>query len=143
SCRMKLPPAIDSRVVVLFLALILIAGTLGVVSPNVFLSFLNIQSMLLQSSVIGVLSLAVAITMLTGGIDLSINATANLTAIIVAILLTTIARAEIGGLASSATAVVGILAGLLVSTACGLFNGFVIAVFGYSPILATLGTMTL
>jgi ribose/xylose/arabinose/galactoside ABC-type transport system permease subunit len=29
--------------------------------------------MLLQSSVIGLLSLAVAITMLTGGIDLSIN----------------------------------------------------------------------
>jgi len=43
--------------------------------------------MLLQSSVIGLLSLAVAITMLTGGIDLSINATANLTSITVAILL--------------------------------------------------------
>ena len=84
---MRLLRSIDSRLVTLLLAAILIAGTLGILRPDTFLSPLNINSMLLQSSVIGLLSLAVAITMLTGGIDLSINATANLTSIAVAILL--------------------------------------------------------
>ena len=82
---MRVLQSIDSRLATLLLAAILIAGTLGIVRPDTFLSPLNINSMLLQSSVIGLLSLAVAITMLTGGIDLSINATANLTSIAVAI----------------------------------------------------------
>lgn len=140
---MKLLQSIDPRLLVLSLAAILVAGTLGVLRPDVFLSSGNIQSMLLQSSVIGLLSLAVALTMLTGGIDLSINATANLTSILVAILLTSTAPAEGNGIGTLAAAALAIAAGLAIGTACGLFNGFLIAVLGYSPILATLGTMTL
>ena len=139
---MKLLLGIDSRLVILVVAFILVAGTLGWLRPEVFLSVRNIQSMLLQSSVIGILSLAVALTMLTGGIDLSINATANLTSIVVASLL---AAAIPAGASQTSTvmALLGIAAGLLVGTACGLINGALIAVLGYSPILATLGTMTL
>ena len=84
--------SLDSRLVTLLLAAILIAGTLSIIRPDVFLSSLNINSMLLQSSVIGRLSVAVAVTMLTGGIDLSINATANLTSIIVALFLSALAQ---------------------------------------------------
>jgi simple sugar transport system permease protein len=132
----------DSRLVILVIASVAIAGTLGALRPDVFLSAGNINSMLLQSSVIGLLSLAVAVTMLTGGIDLSINATANLTSIVVALLLTAMAPAETaaGGFAVTAFALV---VGLFVGLACGAFNGFLIAALGYSPILATLGTMTL
>ena len=140
---MSLPHALDSRLTVLALATVLVGATLGIMRPDVFLSAQNLQSMLLQSSVLGLLSLAVAITLLTGGIDLSVNATANLTAIIVAILLTAIAPAETGGLASLGATAVALVAGLAVGLACGLFNGFLIAVLGYSPILATLGTATL
>jgi simple sugar transport system permease protein len=134
--------SIDSRLVTLLLAAILIVGTLGMVRPDTFLSPLNINSMLLQSSVIGLLSLAVAVTMLTGGIDLSINATANVTSIVVAALLSKTIPAE-GGNATLAITAVALVVGLLVGFGCGLFNGFLIAILGYSPILATLGTMTL
>jgi simple sugar transport system permease protein len=140
---MKLFQSLDPRLVILFVAAVAIAGTLGALRPNVFLSALNINSMLLQSSVIGLLALAVAVPMLTGGIDLSINATANLTSIVVALFLTSMAPADgadVGGVAITALALV---VGLLVGGACGVFNGFLIAVLGYSPILATLGTMTL
>jgi simple sugar transport system permease protein len=140
---MKGLQSIDSRLAILVLAAILIAGTLGVIRPDTFLSALNINSMLLQSSVIGLLSLAVAVTMLTGGIDLSINATANLTSIVVAILLSAVTPAE-GSIATTlAIAALALVVGLLIGCGCGLFNGFLIAVLGYSPILATLGTMTL
>jgi simple sugar transport system permease protein len=130
----------DSRIAILLVAAIAVAGTLGALRPDVFLSALNINSMLLQSSVIGLLALAVAVTLLTGGIDLSINATANLTAIVVALFLGALAPADGGGIGLTLLAVV---VGLAVGLACGLFNGFIIAVLGYSPILATLGTMTL
>jgi simple sugar transport system permease protein len=139
---MRVLQSIDSRLATLLLAAILIAGTLGIVRPDTFLSPLNINSMLLQSSVIGLLSLAVAITMLTGGIDLSINATANLTSIAVAILLSKMVPRE-GGNVTLAITALALVVGLLVGFGCGLFNGFLIAILGYSPILATLGTMTL
>ena len=138
---MKLLQSIDSRLVILALAVVVIGGTLGALKPDVFLSALNINSMLLQTSVIGILALAVAVTMLTGGIDLSVNATANLTSIVVAMWLTAIAPGE-GGDALTIT-VLALLIGLAVGFACGLFNGFLIVVLGFSPILATLGTMTL
>ena len=139
---MRVLQSIDSRLVTLLLAAILIVGTLGMVRPDTFLSPLNINSMLLQSSVIGLLSLAVAVTMLTGGIDLSINATANVTSIVVATLLSKTVPAE-GGNATLAITALALVVGLLVGFGCGLFNGFLIAILGYSPILATLGTMTL
>jgi simple sugar transport system permease protein len=140
---MKLFQSLDSRPVILFVAAVTIAGTLGALRPDVFLSALNINSMLLQSSVIGLLALAVAVPMLTGGIDLSINATANLTSIVVALLLTSMAPAGGGDVGGAAITVLALAVGLLVGGACGLFNGFLIAILGYSPILATLGTMTL
>jgi simple sugar transport system permease protein len=139
---MRVLRSIDSRLVTLLLTAILIVGILGILRPGTFLSPLNVNSMLLQSSVIGMLSLAVAVTMLTGGIDLSINATANLTSIVVAILLSRSVPAQAGNVALPITAV-ALVVGLLVGLGCGVFNGFLIAIFGYSPILATLGTMTL
>src|SRR5690606_18824165 len=129
--RMKTFLPFDSRIAILLVAAIAVAGTLGALRPDVFLSALNINSMLLQSSVIGLLALAVAVTLLTGGIDLSINATANLTAIVVALFLGALAPADGGGIGFALLAVV---VGLAVGLACGLFNGFIIAVLGYSPI---------
>ena len=97
--------SLDSRLTILLLGAVAVAGTLGLMRPDVFLSPLNIDSMLLQSSMIGLLALAVAVTMLTGGIDLSINATANLTAIVVAMLLTAITPADAGGAVTFAIAI--------------------------------------
>lgn len=129
----------DSRTTILLVAAVVIVAALGASRPDVFLSTANISSMLLQSSVIGMLSLAVAVTMITGGIDLSINAMANLTSIAMAMFLGSTFAA--GGGAEITAAAVAI--GLTVCLLCGLFNGLLIAVLGYSPILATLGTMTL
>ena len=48
-----------------------------------------------------------------------------------------------GGNVTLAITALALVVGLLVGFGCGLFNGFLIAILGYSPILATLGTMTL
>ncbi|MEO1091749.1 MAG: ABC transporter permease [Pseudomonadota bacterium] len=107
-----------------------------------FLSAATLRSMAFQLPELGILSLAMMVTLLKGGLNLSIIATANLTALTIAyVLQATMPGAE--GFAWIAWQVVAIACGLLVALAIGLVNGTVIAYLGVSPILATLGTMTL
>jgi simple sugar transport system permease protein len=106
--------------------------------PNLFPTARNLQSMAFQASEIGILATAVALTMLTGGIDLSINATANLSGILAGLVLTSL------GATSPETAVVlAVGVALLTGLACGTVNGLLVAYVGIPPILATLGTLTL
>ncbi|MEM7642964.1 MAG: ABC transporter permease [Pseudomonadota bacterium] len=109
---------------------------MAMVNPERFLSVQNLTSMAFQFPEFAILALAVAVAMLTGGIDLSVVGTANLSAVIAA---TVMANYTGGGdgvgivIAASALAlVVGLIA--------GLFNGVLVATFGLPPILATLGT---
>ncbi|MCW2740660.1 MAG: hypothetical protein JWR45_1082 [Blastococcus sp.] len=115
----------------------------SVLSPNIFFSVINFQTIAFAVPEVGLLSLAVMVAMLTGGIDLSIVSVANLTALTTATLFAVFgATAATGGQAVLLT-VLFVLAGLLVAVLAGLINGFLVAVVGVTPILATLGTMQL
>jgi simple sugar transport system permease protein len=103
----------------------------------------NFQSMAFQLPELGILSLAMMVTMLTGGINLSIIASANLCGIVTAQILTSYVNPETTGAGSAVVILLAIGAGLLIATAIGLLNGFLIAKVNVSPILATLGTMIL
>jgi simple sugar transport system permease protein len=103
----------------------------------------NFQSMAFQLPELGILSLAMMVTMLTGGINLSIIATANLCGIISATILTRLIDPEAAGAGTGIIILLAIGAGLLTATLIGLLNGFLIAKVDVSPILATLGTMIL
>src|SRR5580692_9562704 len=101
-----------------------------------------LQSMAFQLPELGILSLAMMVALLSGGLNLSIIATANLCALAMAWVLTTHASGAEGAM-GVAWQVIAVLAGVAVGTIVGLINGFVIAYLGVSPILATLGTMTM
>ena len=101
----------------------------------------NFQSMAYQLPELGILTLAMMIAMLTSGINLSIIATANLSGIVMAMVLTKSVPPESALINSPWLVVLAILAGLLVAALVGLINGFLIAVLDISPILATLGMM--
>jgi simple sugar transport system permease protein len=101
-----------------------------------------LQSMAFQLPELGILSLAMMVALLSGGLNLSIIATANLCALTMAWVLTThVPGAQ--GIMWGTWQVVAVLAGVAVAAIVGLINGFVIAYLGVSPILATLGTMTM
>ena len=101
-----------------------------------------LQSMAFQLPELGILSLAMMVTLLSGGLNLSIIATANLCALTMAWVLTThVPGAQ--GFMWGGWQVIAVLAGVGVAAIVGLINGFVIAYLGVSPILATLGTMTM
>jgi len=107
-----------------------------------FFSIDTLQSMAFQMPELGILSLAMMLALLSGGLNLSIIATANLTGLTIAFLLTRYIPGT-DGIAWVGVQVVALIAGFAVAASIGLINGFVIAYLGVSPILATLGTMTL
>jgi len=111
-------------------------------NPRQFLTVGNLQSMAFQLPELGLLSMAMMITMLTGGINLSIIATANMAGIVTAIVLKAPGLAGPQG-AGPAVVALAIAAGLGTAAAIGLASGALIAGLNVSPILATLGMMTL
>jgi simple sugar transport system permease protein len=134
----------DTSIVRLLVITLVLFTLFSLLKPATFPTPINLQSMAFQMSEIGILAIAVALTMISGGIDLSINATANLTAVAVASVITALAPAANTDAGTAATAVaLAILAGLGVGLVCGLVNGLLVAYANIPPILATLGTMTL
>jgi simple sugar transport system permease protein len=127
----------EARLAVIAVVVFVVMGAL---SPDKFLSAQNMTSMAFQFPEFAILALAMTLTMLTGGIDLSVVGIANLSAIVAATILTSFA----GTGATGADAVMwwglAIAASLAVGAAAGLFNGVAIALFGLPPILATLGS---
>jgi simple sugar transport system permease protein len=106
-----------------------------ILNPTVFLDPLNITNMAVAAPEVGLLAIAVMLAMLTGGIDLSVVAVANATAITIAGL--SAHHPHVGGAGTFLIVVIGFLVGLL----GGVVNGLLISRVGITPILATLGTM--
>jgi simple sugar transport system permease protein len=133
----------DQTVNYLIVLLVALLIVFGLSLQSDFLSMGTLQSIGFQLPEMGILSLAMMITLLCGGINLAVIATANLTSITMAFVMTRMippeatAGAEIGGIA------LALLAGFAVAGVIGLLNGWLVAYVGVSPILATLGTMTL
>jgi simple sugar transport system permease protein len=114
----------------------------GLAIGDRFFSVNTLQSMAFQMPELGILSLAMMLALLSGGLNLSIIATANLTGLAIAFVLTRMVPGS-EGMAWVGWQVLAIAAGFVVAGLIGLVNGYVIAYLGVSPILATLGTMTL
>lgn len=124
------------RIVIVLLAAVVL---FTVLNPRVFLSPINLQNIAVAAPEIGIISIAMMVVMLTGGIDLSLVAIANFSAITISTLHTAIAASD-AALAESLSIVI-VLAGVTVGILGGAINGFLVSVVGITPILATLATM--
>jgi ribose transport system permease protein len=110
-------------------ALLLLVGVFGSVAPG-FLSGANITNILLQSTVLIMLALPMTLIIMTEGIDLSMGAVVTLTSLIVAIV----------SLATGSMWL-GLGAAILAGAAFGFVNGWLVAIVGIPPFVATLGTL--
>lgn len=121
----------------------LTAGTLIVLISILggrFLSSNNLQSMGTQVAEFGLLALAMGLSMLLGGIDLSIVSAAVLSGIVGAKFLSgDIIEITPGN--ETMVLIIGSVAILVTGMLCGLLNGFLIAKVSIPPILATLATL--
>ena len=119
---------------------LLILATMTALRPQMFLSSYNFESMAFFMPELGILSIAMMIAMLTGGIDLSIVGVANLAGISAGTVFGYLAgEAGVGALGTDAV-ILGVGVGLLVGVFAGLVNGLLISGLKITPILATLGT---
>lgn len=117
------------------LMIVLVMALFSLTLGGRFFSAGNFQSIATQLPVLGLLALGMGLTMLTGGINLSIIASANACSLLMAAIIVAYPGPQYLLLA--------LLAGALLAVLIGTVNGLLIAVIGVSPILATLGTMTL
>jgi len=108
---------------------------------DTFLTVISFQVMGFQVAEVALLSLAVMLSMLTGGIDLSIVSVASIAALVVAKGFAATNAATAGSGRALWLTVAFIALGLLAGVACGLVNGFLIAKLRITPILATLATL--
>ncbi|MFE1952503.1 MULTISPECIES: ABC transporter permease [Streptomyces] len=110
------------------LAVLVVIG--GVTQPDSFLDTDNVQLILTQASVIGVVTVGMTFVIISGGIDLSVGAIVALASVWA----TTVATQEYGFAGILFTAIV-------VGVACGLVNGLLIAYGGMVPFIATLAML--
>ncbi|MFB7292416.1 ABC transporter permease [Actinacidiphila glaucinigra] len=110
------------------LAALVLVG--GITQPDAFLDVSNLQLVLTQASVIGVVTVGMTFVITSGGIDLSVGAIVALASVWA----TTLATQEYGFTGILFTAVV-------VGVGCGLVNGVLIAYGGMVPFIATLAML--
>jgi len=124
------------------LAIITVAvfALMAALSPERFLSEGNLVSMAFQFPEFAILALAMTLTMMTGGIDLSVVGVANLSAVVAATLLASFAPAGIGTVESLPWLALAYTAALIVGATAGAINGLLVARLALPPILATLGS---
>ena len=111
-------------IVLTLLIVIFAASAPGFISPT------NVANVLVQSTLLLLLSLPMTLVIMTEGLDLSMGAVVTLTSIIVAIV----------SLATGSM-LQGLLAAVAVGTLFGLANGYLVAGLNIPPFVATLGTL--
>lgn len=122
-----------------------------------FLTERTFSSMGFQIAEIGLLALAMMVSILVGGINLSINATANLGAVLAGYYLFTVfPPVDTGEVAQIFTQInfpadgnnsiyifIAILIPIVVGIVTGIINGYLVGYLSVPPILATLATLSL
>ncbi|MFV2119510.1 ABC transporter permease [Streptomyces sp. Act-28] len=120
----------DARTLTLLGVLAALVLTGGITQPDSFLDTRNLQLVLTQASVIGVVTVGMTFVIISGGIDLSVGAVVALSSVWA----TTVATQEygFGGILFTA---------ITVGVGCGLVNGVLIAYGAMVPFIATLAML--
>jgi simple sugar transport system permease protein len=115
----------------------------SLLAPSRFLSGDTVRAMAFQMPELGILSLAMMVPLMSGGLNLAIIATANLSALAMAAILTHLIQPSSPPSVAAEVFVLALLAGMMTALVIGFLTGIIVAFFGVHPILVTLGTMTL
>jgi ribose transport system permease protein len=120
----------SSRLYGLALATIILLVILAIKDPP-YISLGNFKVVALQSVTLGIASVGTTFLMISGNVDLSIGSMTGLVATASALL------------SLSLPEPLPILLGLLIGLVCGLFNGMLVWRISISPIIITIGSLSL
>ncbi len=126
----------------LVLVIMVIACGFALVAPGAALSAATWQSMMYQLPELALLSLAMAVPLISGGLNLAIVATANAASLLMAAVVVTLAGPGSASGVALGAVMLGAAAGLLLCILIGILTGLLIAVLRVHPLLVTIGTMS-
>lgn len=132
-----------TNVVGLLTLLAVLAVLFTILEPATFPRATTLQAMMFQIPELGLLTLAMTIPLISGGINLAIIATANQAGLLMAWILTAVMPPDVTGASLGFWIAAALAIGLISCIVVGLLTGLLVAVIGVHPILVTLGTMTL
>lgn len=115
---------------IILICFIILVATFAVLNEN-FLTFRNMSNILYQIALLAIVAMGMTFVIIGGGFDLSAGSVVALSGTSAAIVMI-----EYGTAA-------GILVGLLIGAAIGVFNGTMVAKVNISPFIATLGTLVI
>ena len=115
----------------LLLMLILMIIFFRFQSPEYFLTFDNVITILVGATALGIMASAQTPLIISGGIDVSVGSVVALTTVMVGKFLAT-------GMSSWLVVLISIVIG----TSIGALNGFIVVQLGVNPFITTLGTMS-
>jgi ribose transport system permease protein len=124
-------------VVTIFVVLLALRG--GAEAVGQFLGRRNLQVIVYEGTVIGVLALGMLLIIITGGIDLSVGSVVALGTVVTMLVYREVYQ-QSGS--SSLASLCAVPAGICLGGACGLINGLVITQLRISPFVTTLGMMS-
>lgn len=127
----------------LFIMLFAILAVISIVKPGRFFTSNNFQSMAYQFPQFGLMAIGIMLTMVSGGIDLSVVGIANLSSIIGAIIMRSAIKEGMGEGQILLVILLSVAVAILTGFLAGCINGILISRIGIPAILATLGSMQL
>ncbi|HEY0209598.1 ABC transporter permease [Acerihabitans sp.] len=125
----------------LLLLIALSIASFSLLLPGRFLTGSTFISMGFQLPELGLLTLAMFIAILSGGLNLCIIATANLTALFIAWVLLNFMPAAAGTGMQLLWLLIALAGAVLIATLIGVITGMMVSRVGAHPILVTLATM--
>ena len=117
----------DQRIL-LSLVIVAIVAIVAMINPR-FIAVKNLITIFQQISVIGILTMAMSMLLISGGIDLSIGNIMVLSGVVMAQIISV-----------NGNVALAVLAGMITAALCGILNGVVIAKSKCIPLIITLGT---
>lgn len=116
----------------ILLATLVLLVFFGTLYPDSFATAGTLTNMSRVAGILLVVSVGQSFALIVGGFDISVGATMGFVSIVISLLMVN------GGVGVPAAAIVGVLAG----TGVGFVNGILIAGFGVTPFVTTLGMLT-
>lgn len=133
----------DATTTGLFALFLIVVIFFTIMLPQQFLCQQTFTSITSQLPELGLLTLAMFLPMLSGGLNLCIIATANLTSLLMAAIFVRYIPLDAGMLVQIAFLFLALTAAIILASLIGAITGALVAYIGAHPILVTLGTMTL
>jgi D-xylose transport system permease protein len=125
---------------IIIIALVAIWGVFAIVTKGGYLGPQNISNLFRQMTVTGFLAAGMVLVMVTGGIDLSVGKLAGFVSVVVALFQRDVWFRLIPNQPVLA-ACLSVVVGLIVGSAFGIFQGYIIAFLRVPAFIVTLGGM--